>query len=92
MKEVWPKFFNDVLRKYWKQILGEEIQNNNEATYCSKIEKESWLIDPDKDSLEDIYNKYRGFYLRPKIYFIWKDKRVIVEELKLDENIFEDWK
>lgn len=90
MKEVWPKFLNDVLWKYSKQMLGEEIQNNDEATYCNKIEKESWLIDISKDSLEEIYNKYRGFYLRPKIYFIWKDKRVIIEELKLDENIFEE--
>ena len=90
MKEVWPKFFNDVLRKYGKQILGEEIQNNDEATYCTKIEKESWLIDPRKDSLEVIYNKYRWFYLRPKIYFELNRKRVIIEELKLDENIFEE--
>jgi methionyl-tRNA formyltransferase len=90
MKQVWPKFLNDVLRKYGKQILGEEVQNNDDAIYCSKIEKESWLIDPQKNSLEDVYNKYRGFYLRPKIYFIWKDKRVIVEELKLDEKTFEE--
>lgn len=90
MKEVWPKFLNDVLRKYSKQMLGEEIQNNDEATYCNKMEKGSWLIDISKDSLEEIYNKYRGFYLRPKIYFIRKEKRVIIEELKLDEDIFEE--
>lgn len=90
MKEVWPEFLNDVLRKYGKQMLGEEVQNSDDATYCNKMEKESWLIDISKDSLEEIYNKYRGFYLRPKIYFIWKDKRVIIEELNLDEKIFEE--
>lgn len=90
MKETWPKFLNNVLWKYGKWLLGEEIQNNDKATYCSKIEKESALIDPWKDSLEDIYNKYRGFYLRPKIYFELNGKRVIVEELKLDENLFEE--
>lgn len=92
MKEVWPKFFNDVLRKYGKQILGEEIQNNDETTYCSKIEKESWLIDISKNSLEEIYNKYRWFYLWPKIYFELNWKRVIIEELKLDEKLFEEHK
>ncbi len=88
MKEVWPEFLNNVLRRYAKDMLGEEEQNNDQATHCGKIGKESWLIDPWKDSLEEIYNKYRGFYLWPKIYFIWKDKRVIIEELKLDEKIF----
>jgi methionyl-tRNA formyltransferase len=90
MKEVWPKFLNDVLWKYSKQMLGEEEQNNDDTSYCSKIEKESWLIDPEKDSLEEIYNKYRGFFVWPKIYFVWKDKRVIIESLKLDEKIFEE--
>jgi len=90
MKEVWPKFLNDVLWKYSKQMLGEEAQNNDDASYCSKIEKEGWLIDPEKDSLEEIYNKYRGFFLWPKIYFELKWKRIIVEELKLDEKIFEE--
>lgn len=90
MKIVWPKFLNDVLWKYGKWLLGEEIQNNDEATYCNKIEKEDWLIDPSKDSLEDVYNKYRGFYLRPKIYFELNGKRVIIEELKLNEKIFEE--
>ena len=90
MKKVWTKLLNDVLWKYGKWLLGEEIQNNDEATYCKKIEKEDWWIDTWKDSLEDIYNKYRGFYLWPKIYFELNGKRVIIEELKLDEKIFEE--
>jgi len=69
MKKIGPKFLNDTLRKFWKKILGEVKQNENKATYCGKIEKESWLIDPRKDSIETIYNKYRAYYLRPKIYF-----------------------
>lgn len=90
MKDIWPKFLDDVLWKYGKNMLGEEAQKNDDATYCSKIEKEIWLIDIFKDELEIIYNKYRWFYLRPKIYFIWKDKRVIIEEFKLDEKLFEE--
>jgi methionyl-tRNA formyltransferase len=38
--------------------------------------------------LESIYNKYRGFYLRPKIYFVHEGKRIIIEELELDETIY----
>jgi methionyl-tRNA formyltransferase len=76
------------LRKYAKKFLGEVKQNEDKATYCNKIEKESWLIDPRNDSIETIYNKYRAFFLRPKIYFILNGKRVIIESLQLDEPIY----
>ena len=103
MQEVWPKFLVDTLRKYGKKMLGEVKQNDAEATLCWKIEKESWLIDPRKDSMESIYPKYRWFYLRPKIHFNFnkdekveknkndeKNIRVIIEEMKLNEILFEE--
>jgi len=88
MKKIWPKFLNDTLRKYGKKLLGEVPQQEHKATYCEKIEKESWLIDPRTDTLETIYNKYRAFYLWPKIYFMMNDKRIIIEELKLSEPLY----
>lgn len=90
MQETWPKFLWNVLRKYGKRLLWEEKQDNDKATYCEKIEKEDWLIDPFKDSLNNIYAKYRAFYLRPKIYFMLNDRRVIVEKITVDENKFEE--
>lgn len=88
MKKIGPKFLNDTLWKYGKKMLGEVKQNDEKATYCGKIEKESWLIDPWNDSIETIYNKYRAFALRPKIYFMVDGKRVIIEELKLSEPLY----
>ncbi len=88
MKKIWPKFLNDTLWKYGKKLLGEVKQNEDKATYCEKIEKEFWLIDPRKDSIETIYNKYRAFALRPKIYFMLAGKRIIIEELKLSEPLY----
>jgi methionyl-tRNA formyltransferase len=41
------------------------------------------------DTLEDMYAKYRAFFLRPKIWFIRQDKKIIVEKLSLDETLFE---
>lgn len=35
-----------------------------------------------------IYNKYRAFALRPKIYFMLDNKRIIVETLKIDEPTY----
>lgn len=88
MKKIGPKFLNNTLRKYGKKLLGEVPQQGHKATYCKKIEKESWLINPRSDTLETIYNKYRAYYLRPKIYFMMNDKRVIIEKLKLNEPLY----
>ncbi len=46
------------------------------------------MIDPRNDSIETIYNKYRAYALRPKIYFMLDDKRIIIERLKLDEPTY----
>jgi len=87
----WPKFLNKTLINYWKKLLGEIKQNEKQATYCQKIEKEDWEINPNKDSLEAVYKKYRAYALRPKIYFFLDNKkRVVIENLILDEKLFED--
>lgn len=88
MKNIGPKFLSNTLWKFWKKLLGEVKQNEDKATYCGKIEKESWLIDPRNDSIESIYNKYRAYALRPKIYFVFEGKRIIIEKLQLDEHIY----
>ncbi len=88
MMGVGPKFLNDTLWKYGKRLLGEVPQQEEKATYCGKIEKESWLIDPWKDTLKTIHTKYRAFFLRPKIYFMLEGKRVIIEHLKLSEPLY----
>lgn len=88
MEKIGPKFLNTTLRKYGKKLLGEVKQQENKASYCGKIEKESWLINPRTDSLETIYNKYRAYSLWPKIYFILHDKRVIIDDLQLSEPLY----
>lgn len=88
MQTSGPQFLVDTLWKYGKWLLGEVKQDDTLATYCGKIEKEDGLIDPYTDSLASIYQKYRAYILWPKIYFMHGDKRVIVEELILDEKLF----
>jgi len=88
MMKIGPKFLNNTLRKYGKKLLGEVPQQESKASYCGKIEKESWLINPRSDTLETVYNKYRAYALRPKIYFMLDGKRVIIEHLKLSEPLY----
>ena len=63
-------------------------QDDAQATHCGKIEKEDGLIDPYSDSIASVYQKYKAYILWPKIYFMHNNKRVIVEELVLDEELF----
>ncbi len=88
MQEVGPDFLTDTLRKLGKWMYGYEKQDDSKATVCGKIEKESGEINPRKDNIADIYAKYRAYAMWPKIYFVHKEKRFVVEELVLDEDLY----
>ena len=96
IEQTWPKFLSDTIWDYWKWLVGSFPQDHNIATYCTKIEKENWLIDIYNDSLETVYNKFRAYFMWPKIYFLitqnWVSKRVIIENIKLDENKYQEHK
>jgi methionyl-tRNA formyltransferase len=64
-------------------------QKEEDATYCQKIEKTDGFFVLSTDSLAEIYAKYRALALRPKARFIWQEKRIIIEKLILDEQLFE---
>ena len=91
IQESWPSFFSRVLWDYGKGLISEKPQDHNKALYCEKISKEDGLITPKTHSLEDIYRKYRAYYLWPKVYFfLQNNKKVIIEELKPDPKNFEE--
>lgn len=92
----WPKFTNKVLRDFAKKYEVATPQDHSKATYCGKIEKPEAKIDIFHDTLESVYNKYRAFKLRPKIWLELDQNfskpwlRVVVEQLVLDESFFEE--
>ncbi len=88
MQEVGPDFLTDTLWKLGKWMYGYEKQDDSKATVCGKIEKESGEINPWEDSIEDIYAKYRAYAMWPKIYFVYKEKRFVIEDLLLDEGLY----
>lgn len=96
MKKLWPKFLTKTLWNYGKDLLWEEKQDNSKAIYCEKIEKSEWEINPYTDTLEDIYAKYRAYFLRPKIYFkhekSWTEITCTIDSLILDEEKFAETK
>ena len=94
MKSVWPTFLTETLDGLSH---GEYIytpQDPEKATFCGKIEKEDGEVSLINNKFLHIYNKYRAYYLWPKIYFWMKypetkdPKRVIIEDIQIDEWLF----
>lgn len=81
--EIIPKIIN-------KSIIPV-IQNESEATYCSKINKEDGEINLNENSLKN-YNKYRAFYGWPGVYFFTikhnKKIRVKIKDAIYENNLF----
>lgn len=88
MQQIGPKFLTQTLRKYAKNELQDQAQDDSQALLCSKIEKSDGIIDPFHEPLSSIYAKYRAYYLRPKISFALADKHIIIEALTLDKDRF----
>lgn len=71
-------------------------QKHEEATYCSKISKQDWEVDFTKESLYEIYNKYRAYYNWPWIYTEFKNVKLNIETCEifdlnlLDFNLWEE--
>ncbi|MDR0860954.1 MAG: methionyl-tRNA formyltransferase [Candidatus Peribacteria bacterium] len=89
LQQQGPKFLNDTLWNFAKGLITPVKQEESEATYTKKIEKADGFFVLSLDPLKDVYAKYRAFSLRPKVRFVRQDKKVIIEKLTLDEELFE---
>ncbi|HPL93103.1 MAG TPA: methionyl-tRNA formyltransferase [bacterium] len=62
-------------------------QNHQEATFCGLIKKEDGLIDWQKLSGQEIFNRFRAYYPWPGIYCFMDNKRLLLLDLDLNEKI-----
>ena len=58
-------------------------QNEDDASYCKKIKKESGLIDLQKDDSEKILLKFRAYKGWPGVFFRYKNVDIKIHGLKL---------
>jgi len=78
----------DILPQIQSKSIIPKIQDESNATYCTKINKENGEININGDSKEN-YNKYRAFYGWPGVYFfIIKNGKKI--RIKIKEAIYEN--
>jgi len=81
----------EILPKIESGDIDPKIQNENLATYCSKITKEDGEINIEGDARKN-YNKYRAYYGWPGVYFFTKKHgkkiRVKITKAKYENNSF----
>ena len=56
--------------------LQAQTQDESQATYCKKIQKEDGEIHWKEESAQEILNKLRAFTPWPGVFFFWKNKRI----------------
>lgn len=95
LKTSLIKLGGDLLCNILPKIINREIkttiQDESEATYCTKIKKEDGEIYLSDDAIKN-YNKYRAFYGWPGIYFFTekhsKKIRIKIKEASFSNNQF----
>jgi methionyl-tRNA formyltransferase len=83
LAEIIPQLPTDTITK--------TTQNESEATFCKKIEKEDGKVDISNDSPELIYRKLLAFAVWPGVYFETprngKMIRIIIKKYSYSDNI-----
>ncbi len=81
----------DIIPSIIDKTITPQIQNESQATYCTKIKKEDGEINIGGEAKEN-YNKYRAFYGWPGIYFFTtkhnKKIRIKINEASYEDNLF----
>lgn len=87
------RLFTHVYPEWEMGAIQGVIQNEDNATYCSKVEKEDGRLDIDlnnleKDALKNLL-KIKAFEEWPRAFFILDDKRVIITDAKMNGSALE---
>jgi methionyl-tRNA formyltransferase len=83
-----PKLLVDTLRNYTLWNIIPQKQDENQVTYCSKIEKEDGHISFQTMTAKQIYQLFQAYYIWPGIYtFLPDGKRLMIEDcFYMEEN------
>lgn len=84
--EIWPDLLVKTLRWVLDWTIKWVPQDDFKATYCSKIEKQDWEINFEKQTAKEIYDRFRAYYPWPGIYTYYKEKKFSIEDCFYDET------
>jgi methionyl-tRNA formyltransferase len=72
--DIGAELICSVIKNY--HSMSPQDQDESKATHCAKITKEDGLIDWQKETSEQIYNKLRAFTPWPGVYTFFKEQKL----------------
>jgi len=91
LKKIGGDLLCEIIPKIIDKSIIPKIQDESQATYCTKIKKEDGEIDLNGDPIAN-YNKYRAFYGWPGVYFFTikhnKKIRIKITKAKFENDKF----
>ncbi len=86
LSEVGAILLPTVLKDISEKVLSPIPQNEDEKSFCKKINKQDAEFDPNKEEAELIMNKYRAFYPWPGLFFMYEGKRCKILKCELSDG------
>ena len=75
-EKVWAELIIKTLRAILDDTIKRTVQDEEEATYCHKIQKSDGQVYFTQQQAQDIYNTYRAYTPWPGIWSYFHDKKI----------------
>lgn len=85
-EQIAPDLLINTLESIKKNEITPIKQNEDEASYCSKITKNDWLVDWQIESAKNIFDKFKAYNIWPWIFSYYKDKKINFEDIDYQED------
>ena len=84
--QIWPDLLRNTLNEIISWTLVSVPQYHADATHCGKISREDGEVNFYSQNSQEIYNTFRAYKPWPWIYTYFQWKRLVLEEVSLEEN------
>ena len=85
-EKIWPSLLLNTLNWILEWNIKLIKQDDLNATYCSKINKIDWEINFKKETVKNIFNKFRAYNPWPWIYIHFEWKKLNIEDCYYSEK------
>jgi methionyl-tRNA formyltransferase len=84
-EKIGPNLLISTLEWIIEWNIKWQKQDNSRSSNCSKIYKEDWKINIEKEFIVDIYNKYKAYTPWPGIFSYYNEKKFSIEKCDFNE-------
>lgn len=89
---IWPNLLYETMKDIVQKGLVPTPQDETNATYCSKIEKEDGRVFFQKQTAKQIYHLLQAYTPWPWIFCTYEWKKFVIEDAFFSDESWEPWK